>query len=274
METKGAAVRRLMEAPEFEVLPFRSTIEQVAFLPEGSTVTVTVSPAKGIEPTLRYSVELARLGFDVVPHLAARSIADEAQLVHAMDAITEAGIDRVFIIGGDETEPGEYFDALSLIQAIESLGYPLPTIGIGAYPDGHAFIPGEALRQALKDKQPYASYMTTQMCFDAEVISRWVADVRADGITLPIHLGLPGVAPLHKLISISAKIGVGDSVRFLSKHAGLLRRMIYSPDDLASGLGDAIADPLANVEALHFYTFNQVQSCETWRQDWLEADAG
>lgn len=35
------------------------------------------------------------------------------------------------------------------------------------------------------------------------------------------------------------------------------------------GLSEVIADPEANIEVLHFYTFNQVESCEAWRQDWL-----
>lgn len=263
------AVRDLWQKPEFEVLPFESAIEQVEHLPEGATITVTASPAKGIEPTLRYAAELARRGFEVVPHLAARSIHDEGHLEHALDTIGEAGIRHAFVIGGDAKEAGEFPDALSLIQAIEALEYPLPEMGIGAYPDGHAFIPNDVLRQALKDKQPYASYMTTQMCFDAEVISNWIADVRSDGITLPIHLGMPGVAPLHKLVSISAKIGVGDSARFLAKHPGLLRRSTYSPDQLSEGLSEVISDPAAKIEALHFYTFNAVESCEAWRQDFL-----
>lgn len=269
MAADMGAVRKLWEKPEFEVLPFASAIEQAGFLPEDATVTVTASPAKGIEPTLRYAAELAERSFEVVPHLAARSIRDEEHLAHSLDIIGEAGIERAFIIGGDEKEAGEFPDALSLIHAIETLGYPLPQIGIAAYPDGHAFIPDVALRQALKDKQPYASYMTTQMCFDPQVIAAWIAEVRSDGITLPIHLGMPGVAPLHKLVSISAKIGVGESARFLAKHTGLLRRSTYSPNQLSAGLAAVIADPAAKIEALHFYTFNAVESCETWRQDFL-----
>ncbi len=263
------AVRRLLQRPEFELLAFRSTIDQIDFLPEAATVTITASPTKGIEPVLRYATELAQRGFDVVPHMAARSIADQAHLLQALDTLTEANIRRVFVIGGDAKEAGEFSDALSLIQAIEALGHPLPEIGVAAYPGGHPFIPHDVLRQALKDKQPYASHMTTQMCFDPAIISNWISDVRADGITLPIHLGMPGVAPLHKLISISARIGVGDSVRFLSKHKGLLRRATYSPDKLIMGLADVIADSSAKIEALHFYTFNQVESTEGWRKDWL-----
>ncbi len=263
------AVRRLLLGPEFELLPLRSAIDQIDFLPEAATVTITASPAKGIDSALGYATELAQRGFEVVPHMAARSIGDQAHLADVLDTITEAHIRRIFVIGGDAKQAGEYADAISLIQAIEALGYPPLDIGVAAYPGCHPFIPDDVLRQALKDKQPYASYMTTQMCFDPAIISNWISDVRADGITLPIHLGMPGVAPLHKLIGISAKIGVGDSVRFLSKHRGLLRRSAYSPDKLIMGLADVIADPSAKIEALHLYTFNQVESTEAWRKDWL-----
>jgi methylenetetrahydrofolate reductase (NADH) len=271
-------VRRLLERPEFEVLPFSSVLEQVDFLPENATVTVTVSPAKGIEPTIRYAVELARRGFEVTPHLAAHSFQDRAHLAGAMATLEEAGIRRVFVIGGDAQQAGEFPDALSLIQAMEAMGEPMPAIGIAAYPDGHAFIPDDVLLQALKDKQPYASYMTTQMCFDPELISRWVRHVRDEDIMLPIRLGMPGVAPLTKLAGIAARIGVGDSVRFLAKHKGLLPALVgrgnYAPDELVAGLEAIVADPAAGVEGLHFYTFNQFESCESWRQDFLAAIEG
>ncbi len=272
MQDKAAmmeAVRRVLLRPEFELLPLRSAIDQVDFLPEAATVTITASPAKGTDSALRYATELAQRGFEVVPHIAARSIGDEAHLADVLDTIAEAHIRRIFVIGGDAREAGEFSDALSLIQAMEALGYPLPEIGVAAYPAGHPFISDDLLRQALKDKEPYASYMTTQMCFDPAIISEWISDVRADGITLPIHLGIPGVAPLRKLIGISARIGVGDSIRFLSRHMGLLRRSTYSPDKLIMGLAEVIADPSAKIEALHFYTFNQVESSEAWRRDWL-----
>ncbi|MCZ6567021.1 MAG: methylenetetrahydrofolate reductase [Actinobacteria bacterium] len=272
------AVRSLFLKPEFEMLPFRSAIDQIDFLPEAATVTITASPAKGIEATLEYATKLAQRGFDVVPHIAARSVADGAHLSRILDTIADADIGRIFVVGGDSTDAGDFPDGLSLIQAIESLDYPLPEIGVAAYPDGHPFISHEVLRQALKDKQPYASYMTTQICFDPVIISNWIADVRSDGITLPIHLGMPGVGSIPKLISIAAKIGVGDSARFLSRHRGLLGRLTrqstYSPDRLAMGLSQVIADPTADIEVVHFYTFNQVESSEAWRQDWLEAIDG
>jgi len=263
------AVQRLLLRPEFELLPLRSAIDQIDFLPEAATVTITASPTKGIDSALGYATELAQRGFEVVPHIAARSIGDQEHLSQVLDTLAEADIRRIFVIGGDAKQAVEFSDALSLIQAIEALGHPLPEIGLAAYPGGHPFIPDDVLRQALKDKQPFASYMTTQMCFDPVIISNWIAEVRAAGITLPTHVGMPGVAPLHKLIGIAAQIGVGDSARFLLKNTGLLRRSTYSPDKLIMGLTEVIADPTAKIEALHFYTFNQVESTEAWRKDWL-----
>ena len=42
--------------------------------------------------------------------------------------------------------------------------------------------------------------------------------MRASGVTLPVHIGLPGVADLTKLLTISGRIGVADSARYLKKN--------------------------------------------------------
>ena len=106
------AVRRLFLRPEFELLPLRSSIDQIDFLPEAATVTITASPARGIEAALGYATELAQRGFDVVPHIAARSVGDQAHLAEVLDTLTEAQIRRIFVIGGDAKEAGEFSDAL------------------------------------------------------------------------------------------------------------------------------------------------------------------
>ena len=267
------AVRNLLQSPKYEMLPLKSATAQIEFLPDGATVTVTASPVKGPEPTLELAAELATRGYPVITHLAARSVADEAHLSRIVEVLDADDLDRVFLVGGDAKEPGEYPDALSLIKGFESVGATFSEIGIGAYPDGHAFIPDDALAQALADKQPHASYMTTQMCFDATLIDDWVSESRADGITLPLHIGIPGVAEFQKLIRISAQIGVGQSARFLSKSTGLFRRLApqsnYTPDKLIADLVGVITDPAAEVQALHFYTFNQIETLEAWRRRWL-----
>lgn len=273
----AAAVRRLLQSPEFELIPLPSVAKQIEFLPEAATVTVTSSPTRGLEPTLELAAELSRRGFTVIPHLAARSVTDRAHLSRIVQFLDSTGLGRVFIVAGDSKETGEFPDGLSLIRGMEELG-SLPEIGIPAYPDGHPFISDEVLRRVLADKQEDASYMTTQMCFDPSTIADWISQTRSQNITLPLHIGIPGVASLQKLISVSAQIGVGQSARYLSRHTGLFRRLgpqsSFSPDQLIADLIGVITDPAADVEALHLYSFNQIESLEAWRTGWLAALAG
>src|SRR5450756_1337730 len=80
VRVQSSAVARLLVAPRYEVIPVNGIEEKVAALPPGATVTVTASPRHGIERTIDVSACLAGRGYRVVPHLAARMIADRGQL--------------------------------------------------------------------------------------------------------------------------------------------------------------------------------------------------
>ena len=269
-----AAIAGVLEAPKFELIPLKNVDEQAAFLPPSATVSVTASPAKGIEATIELCERLQAQGFHVIPHLSARMIRDRGHLAELLARLDAASIDHAFVVGGDAERPGAYLDGLSLLRAMAEIGSGLTDIGVPCYPDGHATIPEAALRQALADKQPFVQSMTTQMCFDAAAITTWLAGRRAAGITLPVWIGLPGVAELHKLMLISARIGVADTKRFLAKNTRLVGRLVrpggYSPHGLLEGLAPALADPTADIRGLHIYTFNQVETTEEWRLRYLE----
>ncbi len=273
------AIAAILGSPKYELIPLKNVYRQVAFLPEGATVSVTASPAKGMDATIDLSEELANLGHDVVPHLSARLIRDRAHLEKILARLDNRGVRRAFVVGGDATDPGAYFDGLALLEAMEEIGHGLAEVGIPAYPGGHSFIPRDKLAQALAHKERFASYMTTQMCFDPAAITTWIAGARAGGVALPVHIGLPGVASLHKLAAISARIGVGDSIRFLTKQKGLLGKLVrpggYAPDELIAALAAAIADRDVGISGFHIYTFNQVETTEAWRNEMLaELSAG
>jgi methylenetetrahydrofolate reductase (NADPH) len=268
----------LLQDPKFELIPLRNVLEQAAHLPSGATVTVTASPAKGMDATLDLAEQLAGLHLNVVPHLSARLVRDRLHLVELLGRMARAGLRRVFVVGGDAEEPGAYRDALTLLGDIEEEGGQFDEIGVTGYPEGHPLIPNSVLREALIAKAPHADYIATQMCFDPKAIVRWIGSIRQDGIDLPIHLGVPGVADLTKLISISARIGIGDSVRYLRKNSKLLGRLLghggFSPDGLLQGLGAALDDPAVGIARLHVFTFNQVEATEKWRRSLLEETTG
>lgn len=271
----AAALARVLEAPTFELIPLRNALDEAAALPPGARVSITASPSKGSEATLELAERLVDLGLRPIPHLAARMVRDRAHLADLMARAADARVGRVFVVGGDEKVPGEFPDALSLIRAMAETAEPLPEIGIGCYPQSHAFIPDDALLEALRAKAPYASYMTTQLCFDPSAIGTWLAARRAEGIGLPVHIGLPGVAEPHRLLAISARIGVADTQRFVMKNTRFVARMIrsggfYKPTGLLEALAPTVADPEMCVTDVHIYTFNAVRATEEWRRDELE----
>src|SRR5262249_35005492 len=145
----------------FELVPLKNALEQAAALPPGARVSVTASPAKGLEATVALCETLQGQGFQPVPHLSARMVRDRAHLRDLIAWLEGAGVDRAFVVGGDAKEPGEFADGLALLRAMADIGHPLREIGIPCYPQGHAFIPDGALATALRDKAAFASYMTT-----------------------------------------------------------------------------------------------------------------
>lgn len=264
------ALERALADPTFEIIPLKNARDQAAALPRGATVSVTASPGKGIEATVELTIELERAGLRAIPHLSARMIRDRAHLSELLSRLADAGIDRAFVVGGDADEPGEFLDALSLIRAMADLGRLPSELGVGCYPQGHPDIPDEALLQALRDKAPFSSYMTSQLCFDPKALGSSIAALRAEGITLPVKLGIPGVAEIPKLLSISARIGVKDAGKFVLKNARLVGALLrsgglYRPTRLVEQLAPLIADPAAGVLGFHVYTFNNVPATVEWR---------
>jgi methylenetetrahydrofolate reductase (NADPH) len=268
------ALASLLRAPTFELVPLKNALDQAAHLPAAATVSVTASPAKGIEATVALCEQLQARGFRAVPHLSARMVHDRSHLADLIAWLEGAGVDRAFVVGGDAKEPGDFPDGLSLLREMAEIGHPLGEIGIPCYPQGHAFIADGRLLEALRAKAPFASYMTTQLCFDPGAIAQWIAGRRAEGVTLPVHVGVPGVAEPHKLLAISARIGVADTHRFLTKNLRFVARLVrsggfYRPDALLEGLAPHLADASAAIVDLHMYTFNAVDTFEAWRRAYL-----
>jgi methylenetetrahydrofolate reductase (NADPH) len=271
-----AGLARALAEPTFELLPLKSAEAQSAFVPEGAWVSVTASPAKGIEATVELAVSLQVRGYRAIPHLSARMVRDRAHLRELLSRLTDGGVDALFVVGGDAEEPGEYKDGLALLRGIADLGVSFPNVGIPCYPEGHAFISDEALLESLAAKAPFAHYMTTQLCFDAGAITRWIAARRAEGIDLPVQIGVAGAVEPHKLLAISTRIGVRDTGRFLVKNLGFVGRLLrsggfYKPDKFLDELAPLFGDPVADVRWVHLYTFNQVETTEAWRQRYLAA---
>ncbi|HSJ26601.1 MAG TPA: methylenetetrahydrofolate reductase [Acidimicrobiia bacterium] len=260
--------RRLLENATFEVIPMKSTAEKARDLPAGATVSVTASPDKGMMATVELCESLAADGFRIVPHISARMLGSEQELREIVARLRDAGATRAFIIGGDAQEGTTYPDGFALLRALEDLDHPFTELGVAAYPEGHPSIPDGVLRRSLLEKQPHAHYMATQMCFDAGVIEKWLLGERTAGVSLPLLVGIPGVTDPARLVSIGARIGVGQSLRYLRKNRAavlkLLRPGPFDPSKLVNRLAPLAEEEHAKVVGLHVFTFNQIAPTTAW----------
>lgn len=260
--------RALLNGADFEVIPLKGVMEKSASIAPGSTVSVTASPARGIIPTVDLATELQARGYQAVPHLSARTIENRRDLSSIIKRLDHGGVARVFITGGDGEPRGVYYDALSLLQDMAALGHPFLEVGITGYPEGHPVIPPDRLRASLHAKQAHATYIVTQMCFSPETIVDWILSIRSEGVTLPIKVGVPGAVDPARLLSIGARIGVGDSMRFLTKNRASILRMLrpgrYRPDRIVRPLAE-IGDGLG-MTGIHLFTFNQIEATVAWHR--------
>jgi len=266
----------LLSRPRYEVFPAKGTEQAVLdWIPAGMTVTVTASPVKGLDATIDLTERLAARSYRVVPHLAARSVTGDAHLAGIVSRLKAAGCDDVFVPGGDAPHPAGPFDsALPLLERLAEMGSPFGRIGITGYPESHPKIGDDVTIQAMWDKRRYASYIVSNLCFDAAGLGRWIQRIRARGVRLPLYVGLAAPAERNRLLRMAAVAGASESARFITRHPGWILRFWmpggYSPDRFLDRAAAVLTAPDAGVAGLHLFTFNQLQQAELWRRAALE----
>lgn len=261
-----------LERARFEIVPMKGVEEQIPHLPPGAVVTVTASPTKGLDATLELTRIVVARGLRAVPHLSARLFTGRDHVARVLDELNQLGVVEAFVPAGDiEVARGPYEGAAELLEEMTGLGHGLQHIGITGYPEAHAFIPDRTTIEAMDRKAPHASHIVSQICYDPTTIRAWIDAIRARGVTLPVFLGVPGVIDRARLLKVSMRVGLGDSVRFLRKQHEVAGRMLagYQPDDLIEALTDLIDDPHGGVRGWHLFTFNEVERTERWRQTLL-----
>jgi methylenetetrahydrofolate reductase (NADPH) len=274
-DSRGALVEALRR-PRYEILPLEGVADDVEeFLPRELKLTVTASPSKGLDATLELAERLSGAGYAVTPHVSARLVRDTRHLEELVHRLRGAGVSDIFVIAGDMSEPcGEFEDSAALLSAMGELRERFTHVGISGYPESHHVISDEMTIEAMFEKEPMATYIVSQVCFEAEVIATWVRRVRDRGTLLPIWIGVPGTVSNRKLFRISRRIGLGESARFLRAHGGWIRRLarprLYEPTSLVEELAPTVADPASRIAGFHIYTFNELDRTERWRRQVVE----
>ena len=251
-----------------EVTPVGATkIDSFAeVLAENTTVNVTFLPGSDPLDTIAISKRLADEGMNAVPHIAARSLQDSAQLDDLLKRMTaEANVREVLVIGGGVDKPvGEFDSTMQVLNTGLIQKYGITTIGVSGHPEGSPDISDDQLAEAISQKNELARkeglslYMETQFCFDADAVLAWERRIRLAGSQLPIRIGIPGPATIKTLFRFAQISGIGPSMRFITKQARNVAKLmtVQSPHELLAGLSAGIAaDEHCLLQHFHYYPF-------------------
>lgn len=243
----------------YELLPFATALSEAAAVPRPLHLTVTCSPRHGNDQAVEVATQLRALGHEVTTHIAARMVRGPAHLDELLGRMDAADVREVFLVGGDALEPlGPYRCGLDLLSELRAHRLAPRRVGIPGYPEGHPLISPDVLADDLRRKATGADYIVSQMCFDPARITQWIAEIRADGISLPVQIGLPGVVDRRRLLEISVRIGVGTSLSFLRKNHGAHRLVRGATSAQMLDAMRPLVGSSLGIAGLHLYTFNRL----------------
>ena len=275
--SREVALSQLIQGYSVETTPGAATrIPNYSYiLPAGKTVYVTLLPGSSIDDTISVCIRLAAEGFNPVPHYAARQIPNREKIAASLQRFREEadGI-QVLVLAGSSNHPvGAYDNSMQLLETglFDKMG--ITRIGVAGHPEGNPDIPRSAVEDALLWKNRFAErtdadmYIVTQFCFEAKAVIEWERRLIELGNSLPVHIGIPGVATLGTLLKHAAACGVGPSMNFLKKQARSASKMLVNstPERLLNDLAahwswnsDSI------IEQLHVYPLGGLRKSADW----------
>jgi methylenetetrahydrofolate reductase (NADPH) len=226
---------------------------------------------------VRTARRLAEEGFPVMPHFPARIIRNRAELADWLARYQgEAGVNQALLLGGGLTTPvGEFEDSMELIQT--GLFDDFKNLHIAGHPEGNRDIDPDGsdkmVMRALKWKRAFHERtdakvaITTQFCFEPAPVIAWANRLAAEGIDLPIHIGLAGPARLQTLIKYALSCGVGPSMRVLQRRAKDFTKLLmpYEPTEMLLELAEYKEQhPGFGVEQVHFFPLGGIKANANW----------
>lgn len=243
-------------------------------IPEGTLVSITFLPGEDAPTRVATARTVREAGFIPVAHISARRLGSEQELDEFLAAlVAEAQVDHVFVIAGDLPAPsGPYLDALAVIKSGLLARHGIKHVGISGYPEGHPDITKEKLETAMRDKLAaireagQSAWIATQFGFDADPILPWIAGLRAEGIDVPVRLGVAGPSSIKALLRFATRCGVGVSAKVMAKYGLSITNLLgrAGPGPLINELQSRLIATEHGEVRLHFYPFGGLEKTADW----------
>ncbi|MCR9088559.1 MAG: methylenetetrahydrofolate reductase [Rhodobacteraceae bacterium] len=269
-QLQAPATRWLLRSASVEVMP--RTLAKIrdlrAILPVPRQIFIAHIDGTPISDMVDAARRLRAEGFDPVPHVPARLVPDAATLTDWLARYRgEADVGAVLALAGSPARPaGSFSDSMAMLDtgAFDNAG--ITDIHVAGHPEGNRDIDADggerAVMEAARWKQAFGERtgaritMVTQFVFDAQPVIDWTERLAAEGIDLPVRVGLAGPARLQTLIRFGITCGVGASLGVLQRRAKDVTKLLKPQDP--GPLLDAFASHGAGqtgsmIRGVHFF---------------------
>jgi methylenetetrahydrofolate reductase (NADPH) len=244
-----------------------------ALLGPGRRVHVSHLPRQTWEQTFELAAQVARAGFDPVPHVPVRLIGSGLELDMVLRSLRDAGARELLLISGDYPQArGPFSEVRAVLERgrLQALGFA--RVSFAGHPEGHPAVPADEIRRAqiakarLAAEQGLEVTLVTQFFFETEPFIEWARDLRFAGVAARLVAGLPGPAGVTQLLKLARHCGVGPSMRALTSRPGNLLRLMteHRPDALLNGLADAKRGEPALFDGIHLFSFGGLRRTAAW----------
>ena len=243
------------------------------FLDKNHDVYITYLPDENSDNVVNTAKKLKEEGYEVIPHLPARSILNENELEkYVGELANEAGCSKILIIGGGGSQAGNISSTMDVLKSDFLSKFNYKFVGVAGHPEGSPDISNQNLDLAIKEKNNFAKnvdfkmYIATQF-FEAQSLIEWENHLTTLGNKLPIHAGIPGPASIKTLINYARSCGIGNSLRFITKQAFNLTKLatLSTPDKLIHDLANYLhTNQSSKLENIHFYAFGGMKKTADW----------
>jgi methylenetetrahydrofolate reductase (NADPH) len=280
-EPAAAPLEAFLKGYSIEVMP--RTAEKVDslrdILPTGTRVYIAHIDGTPIEDMVATAARVTAEGYSAMPHFPARIIKDKATLTDWVARYKDVGVRQGLLLAGGVAQPvGDFATSMQLLESGAFTGFD--RLHVAGHPEGNKDIDPdgsdrmvmEAARwkSAFMDRTDAQMAMATQFCFEAQPVIDWVNRLQAEGVKLPVHIGIAGPAKLQTLIKFAIACGVGPSLRVLQKRAMDVTKLLlpYEPTEVLADLAaHKAANPGFGIEQVHFFPLGGIKTNAQWVTD-------
>ena len=171
---KELNIKNLLEGYSIETTPnvYDKYGKFSDLVPIKNSIYITYLPNETPARVINTSKKLSDEGFDVIPHLPARTIKNNSELEKYIGSLSEiAGCNKILVIGGGGNQAGNISSSIDVLKTELLSKYNFKEVGLAGHPEGNPDISEFEIDKAIIDKNAFAknsdfkAYLATQFFF-------------------------------------------------------------------------------------------------------------